>query len=159
MSSDPDLGHIGLEEFMNQFSFRMEGSRRLGEEGGGMTRESGSTRRGQGRRQHSDATPPLRAVGTTAGQSSSSARLARRQGLSPQTFRNMLGDAWIGKPFISRSPPCTAQLTHVLLSCLTSCLILAIYTHPLVSSLIHPFTRLPPKGSLKSTILIPSLPC
>ena len=83
----------------------------------------------------------------------------RSQGLSPQTFRNMLGDAWIGKPFISRSPPCTAQLTHVLLSCLTSRLILAIYTHPLVSSLVHPFTRLPPKGSLKSTILIPSLPC
>ena len=159
VSSDPDLGHIGSEEFMNQFSFRMEGSRRLGEEGGGTTRESGSTRRRQGRRQHSDATPPLRAVGTTAGKSSSSARLARRQGLSPQTFRNMLGDAWIGKQFISRSSPCTALFRHVLLSWLTSCFILAIYIHPLVSPLVHPFPRLPPEGSLKSTILILSLPC
>ena len=34
MSSDPDLGHTGLEELMNQFSFRMEGGRRLREERG-----------------------------------------------------------------------------------------------------------------------------
>lgn len=38
MSSDPDLGHIGLEEFLNQFSVRMEGSRRLGEERRGLTK-------------------------------------------------------------------------------------------------------------------------
>lgn len=159
MSSDPDLRHIELEEFMNQFSFRMEGSRRLREERGYDKGESRRTRRRPGQRQHSDATPHLQAVGTTAGKSSPSAQLARRQRLSPPTFRNMLGEAWIGKQFISTSSPCTAQLRHVLLSCLTSCLILAIYTHPLVSSLVHPFTRLPPEGFLKSTILILSLPC
>ena len=59
----------------------------------------------------------------------------------------------------SRSSPCTALFRHVLLSWLTSCFILAIYIHPLVSPLVHPFTRLPPEGSLKSTILILSLPC
>ena len=65
MSSDPDLGYIGLEELMNQFSFRMEGGRRLREERGYDKGESRNTRR-QGPKQHSDATPHQRAVGTTA---------------------------------------------------------------------------------------------
>ena len=47
MSSDPDLGHTGLEELMNQFSFRMEGGRRLREERGydkGESRNTGGDR-------------------------------------------------------------------------------------------------------------------